>query len=111
MSDYEQETLATLRKIYDLLELLAEEKIAQRDAKQRALLRQIVGGSKGKQKAVFLMQGDRSQKDIVTEAKIDQGDLSKLVGRLYDEKLLAGDKKLPKLTFPLPGNFFEADAK
>jgi hypothetical protein len=29
------------RKIYGLLELLAEEKIAQRDAKQRAILRQI----------------------------------------------------------------------
>jgi hypothetical protein len=45
MSESSVEILETLRKIYGLLELLAEDKIAQRDAKQRAALREIVGTS------------------------------------------------------------------
>jgi hypothetical protein len=111
MTDYEKGVLEALGKIFGLLELLAEEKIAQRDAKQRAILRQIVGGNKAKQRAIFLMNGQRAQKDIVTNGRIDQSDLSKLVGRLEAEKLLTGDKKFPLLAFPVPANFFETDGK
>ena len=50
MSDASVELLETVRKIYGLLELLAEEKIAQRDAKQRLALSEIVGASPAKQK-------------------------------------------------------------
>ncbi len=57
MSDDLNELLATVRKIYELLELLAEDKIAQRDAKQRTALLEIVGTSATKQKSVFLMDG------------------------------------------------------
>jgi hypothetical protein len=64
MSDDSAELLETVRKIYGLLELLAEDKIAQRDAKQRATLLEIVGTSATKQKSVFLMDGTRTQTEI-----------------------------------------------
>lgn len=61
------ETLDLLRKIHGLLELLAEDKIAERDAKQRKTLVEIVGASVPMQKAVVLMDGTRTQKDIHTQ--------------------------------------------
>ena len=57
MSDESVELLETVHKIYGLLELLAEDKIAQRDAKQRNALLEIVGTSATKQKSVLLMDG------------------------------------------------------
>jgi hypothetical protein len=111
MSDDCSELLETVRKIHGLLELLAEEKIAQRDAKQRTALLEIVGTSAKKQKSVFLMDGTRTQKEIVTETSVNQGDLSTMVGKLYNAKLLMGDKKKPKLAISIPPNFFESNAE
>lgn len=110
MSEYETEMLQAVQKVLGLLELLAEDKIAQRDAKLRTALRDIVGGNRAKQRATILMDGTRLQKEIVSEASFDQSDLSKLVGKLYDAKLLVGDKKYPKLGFPVPSNFWESDS-
>ena len=75
MSD-DSELLETVRKICGLLELLAEDKIAQRDAKQRTALLEIVGASATKQKSVFLMDGSpnaggNTQGDL-RESKIPQ---------------------------------------
>lgn len=107
MSD---ELLTIARKIHDLLELLAEDKIAERDAKQRSLLREIVGIGK-KQAAVRLMDGSRTQKEIITESSLAQSKVSSLVGELSDAGLLIGDRKLPKLAISIPANFFEVSAK
>lgn len=111
MSDQSTELLQTVRKIHDLLELLAEDKIAQRDAKQRAELREIVGSGVIKQNSVLLMDGTRSQSEIVRETSGNQGNLSTLVGRLHKAKLLADDTKKPKLVISIPSSFFESDAK
>ena len=111
MSEFETEMLQTIRKIFGLLELLAEEKIAQRDAKQRATLREIVGGSKPKQKSVFLMGGMRTQTEIHNNTEINKGHLSTMVGKLEKAKLLVGDTKKPHLAISIPPNFFESDAK
>ncbi len=111
MSEYETEMLQAVRKISDLLELLAEEKIAQRDAKQRAALREIVGGSKSKQKSVFLMNGTRTQTEIHKETEVHKGNLSTLIGRLEKAKLLLGDTKKPHLAISIPSTFFENDAE
>jgi hypothetical protein len=96
-----------VRKIHGLLELLAEEKIAQRDAKQRVTLRQIVGTSPKKQKSVFLMDGSHTQKQIRTKTTVNQGDLSTLVGKMHKANLLVGDTTTPKLAISIPPNFFE----
>jgi hypothetical protein len=101
--------LETVRKIHDLLELLAEDKIAQRDAQQRAKLRSIVGTGKLKQAAVMLMDGTRTQKDIVASSTISKGNASELVSQLAASELLVGDRKHPKLVISLPSNFFETD--
>ena len=69
-------------KMRELLELLAEPAIAQRDAKLREELREIVGSSLKKQRAVLLMDGSRTQKQIVAETCVNQGHLSSMVGRL-----------------------------
>jgi hypothetical protein len=97
--------------MHDLLALLAEDKIAQRDAKLRDQLLQIVGNSKPKQKSVFLMDGTRTQKEIRDEVSVNQGNFSVMVGKLSAAKLLICDTKSPKLAISIPTNFFENHAK
>ena len=111
MSERSGEILETLHKIYGLLELLAEDKIAQRDAKQRAALREIVGTSSAKQKSVFLMDGSRTQTEIRRITSVNQGHLSTMIGKFQKEKLLVSDTKKPKLNFSIPPNFFESNAE
>lgn len=107
MNDDLSELVETVRKIHGLLELLAEEKIAERDAKQRTNLREIVGASPPKQKSVFLMNGTRTQKEIRIATGVNQGNLSTMVGKLHKAKLLAGNTEMPKLAISIPANFFE----
>jgi hypothetical protein len=107
MSDSSAELLETVRKIHGLLELLAEDKIAERDAKQRKTLVEIVGRSVPMQKSVYLMDGKRSQKEIYTEASAHQGQLSTLVGKLNAANLLVGDTRTPRLAISIPPNFFD----
>ena len=111
MSDYETEMLNEIKKISGLLELLAEDKIAQRDAKQRTALLEIVGTGATKQKSVFLMDGTRTQAEIRAETSVNQGNLSTMVGKLDKAKLLVGDTKKPKLAISIPLNFFESNAE
>ncbi len=111
MSDNSNELLATVRKIYELLELLAEDKIAQRDAKQRTALLEIVGTSATKQKSALLMDGTRTQTEIHRTTSLHKGDLSAMVGKLYNAKLLVGDKKRPNFSISIPSNFFESNAE
>jgi hypothetical protein len=110
MSDNSAELLEAVRDIRKLLELLAEPAIAQRDAKLRNELRQIVGASKQKQESVCLMNGERTQKEIHAETSMNKGNLSTLVSKLSEAKLLTGDPKLPNLAISIPPNFFESDA-
>jgi hypothetical protein len=107
MTDDSGEVLKTLRKIEQLLELLAEDKIAERDAKQRKSLREIVGASIPMQKSVLLMNGIRTQKEIRDATSANQGHLSTLIGKLFAAKLLDGDTKVPKLVISIPANFFD----
>lgn len=102
------ELLDEVRKISGLLELLAEDKIAQRDAKQRTRLREIVGVGK-KQAATLLMDGSRTQKEIVDQSSLVKGAVSDLVTKLSDANLLMGDKKFPNLVITIPANFFEGE--
>ena len=101
------ELLETVRKIHELLELLAEDKIAERDARQRSALIEIVGASLPKQQSVYLMDGTRTQADIRKETSVNQGHLSTMVGQLSKANLLEGDPKKPKLGISIPPNFFE----
>lgn len=101
--------LEEVRRIRELLELLAEPAIAERDAALRAKLRAIVGTSQKKQKSVLLMDGSRAQKDIVSETSINQGHLSTMVSQLNEAGLLADGKKLPKLVISIPSKFFESN--
>lgn len=97
-----------VRKIHDLLELLAEEKIGERDAKQRTILREIVGSSPTKQKSVLLMNGEHSQAQIHKKTGVHRGNLSTLVSKLHKAKLLTGDTKMPLLSISIPKNFFDS---
>lgn len=96
-----------LQKILEILTLIAEPQIAQRDEKPRATLRQIVGKSATKGRAVLLMDGSRSQVEIRQVVIVDRSDLSKMVKALRSGGLLTGDDK-PRLTISLPPNFFES---
>lgn len=103
--------LAEARQIRKLLELLAEPAIAQRDAKLRDELRKIVGSSAKKQQSVFLMDGSRTQKDIVDQTSVGKGHLSTMVGQLESAGLLTEGKKHPNLSISIPPNFFDANTR
>ena len=107
MNDSTTELLETVRKIHGLLELLAEDKVAERDAKQRKLLLDTVGRSVPLQKSILLMDGTRTQKEIYTQTSANQGHLGTLVGKLSAARLVVGDTKTPKLAISIPSNFFE----
>lgn len=101
-----EEQTELLREIAQLLRLIAEPAIAKRDQDRRRVLRKIVGKSAMKAKAVFLMDGSRSQSDIRQSMKVDPSDLSKLLKLLRSENLLGTDEK-PKLVISVPAAFFD----
>src|SRR2546423_12733949 len=93
----DEEVLNELRQMRKLLELMAEPAIAQRDAKLRDALREIVGSGEKKQQAVMLMDGSRTQAQIVAQTSVHQGNLSTMVGQLEAAGLLSGGRKQPRL--------------
>lgn len=108
MNDHSEQMLHVLAEMRDLLRLIAEPAIAQRDKKLREALRGMAGSATGKKaRAIFLMDGTRNQIGISNECGINQGDLSVLVKKLKAAKLLKGDPKQPQLAIPIPPNFFE----
>src|SRR5688572_18224694 len=98
-----------LGEIRDLLQVMAEPALAQRDAKLRSALRTLVGASPKKAKAVQIMDGSRTQSIIVKEAGMDAGNLSRLVKDLAGAGLISADQKHPKLLVSLPSNFFDQE--
>jgi len=112
MSDQSEQMLQVLSEMRDLLRLIAEPAIAQRDKKLRASLRSIAGSGTGKKaKAVLLMDGTRNQVGITSACGIDQGDLSVLVKKLKEAGLLKEDRRQPELAISIPSNFFEEREK
>jgi hypothetical protein len=108
MSEESDELLKAVQQIRDLVRLMAEPAIAERDQKLRAELKRIVGNSAPKAKSVFRMDGSRTQAVIRSETGINQGHLSTLVKNLANSKLLSGDGKKPKLAISIPATFFDA---
>jgi hypothetical protein len=98
--------LEMLGEIRDLLRLIAEPQLAERDRKLREELRRIAGKGEKNIKAVLLMDGSRNQTAIVKEASIDFGQLSKLVKALRTAKLLT-DKENPELVIPITESVFQ----
>ena len=96
-----------LREMRDLLRVIAEPALAQRDQRLRTALRETIGKSKLKAKAAVLMDGTRNQAVIRKEAGIDQAELSRLTKTLRNSALVTGEN--PKLTVLIPSNFFETD--
>jgi hypothetical protein len=105
----DKELLNEIIEIRKLLELLAEPAIAQRDAKLRKALLQLVGTSETKQKSVHLMSGTLTQTQIRAQTGVNAGNLSTLVGKMNEAKLLTGDPKFPKLSISILPNFFESN--
>jgi hypothetical protein len=107
MADTSEQLLSAICEIRDLIRLMAEPQIAARDQKLRDELLRIVGKSVPGRKSVFLMDGSRTQMEIHKETGIHNGQLSTLVKQLYENKLLMGEAKKPKLAISIPSNFFE----
>lgn len=98
-----------LTEIRDLLEMIAEPALANRDVKRRSSLRIVVGGSGKKAKAILMMDGSRSQSVIAKESGVDQGNLSRLVKALAVAQLITADHKHPRLLIKVPSDFFDQD--
>jgi len=100
------ELLTAVREIRDLIRVLAEPALAERDQKLRAELKRLVGSSVPKAKAVSLMNGSLSQTEIHNETGMNKGNLSTLVKQLNESKLLTEDSN-PTLAITIPSNFFD----
>lgn len=106
MGDVDEQT-ELLREVRDLLRVIAEPALAERDKKIRRALREVVGRSKQKANAVLLMTGKRSQSELRSAAGMDSGNLSRLVGALRDKGLIKSDERHPELVVAVPFNFFD----
>jgi hypothetical protein len=100
-----------LREMRDLLRVMAEPALAQRDGRLRASLLEVVGKGKVKAKAISLMDGARSQAAICKESGMDTGNLSRLVKALRAKALIGPDEKKPRLVLSVPQGFFEDSEK
>ena len=100
-----------LREMRDLLRLLAEPALAQRDQRLRTSLLEIVGKAKSKAKAVFLMDGSRGQAAVCKESGVDDGNLSRLVKALRTAGLVGPEGKPLKLAIAIQNDFFEQSGK
>lgn len=100
-----------LTEIRDLLQAMAEPALAKRDEKFREAIRTVAGKSQKNGIAIMLMDGSRPQSAIAKEARMDQGNLSRLVKALGTQSLIAADEKHPKLRVNLPPNFFDQKGK
>jgi hypothetical protein len=109
MSDPTNEILHAVLEIRDLLQIMAEPALTERDKRLRAELRRIVGRSLPASKAVLLMDGSHTQRAIHRDTGFNEGNLSTLVKRLAAAKLISGDGKMPKLSISLPPDFFDTD--
>jgi hypothetical protein len=107
MSIASEDVSEAIFEIRDLLRLLAEPVVAERDQRRRGEVKRIVGSSVPKAKSILLMDGTRNQTTIHKETGLNAGHLSTLVKQLSKAGLLVGDTKLPKLAIVLPSNFFE----
>src|SRR5690242_15749532 len=108
MSDHSAEMMSVLVEMRDLLRLIAEPAIAERDKKLREALRAIGGSATSKKaKAILLLDGTKTQAEVIKACSINQGDLSNLVKKLKAAELLKGDSKQPQLAISVPANFFE----
>lgn len=100
--------MSVLVEMRDLLRLIAEPAIADRDKKFREALRVIGGSATSKTaKAILLLDGTRTQADISKACGIAKGNLSILVKKLKAAELLMDDSKQPQLAISIPPNFFE----
>jgi hypothetical protein len=108
MSDHSAQVLSVLAEMRDLLRLIAEPAIVQRDKKLREALLVIGGNATSKKaKAILLLDGTRTQADVTKGCGISKGNLSGLVKELKAADLLKGDPKQPQLAISIPANFFE----
>ena len=107
MGDETTQILSAIHEIRDLMRLIAEPAIAERDRKLRGQLRQIVGKSVPRRKSVLLMDGSRPQIAIHRATGIHKGDLSTLVKQINESHLLNGDPKKPNLAISIPATFFD----
>jgi hypothetical protein len=96
-----------LREMRDLLRVMAEPALAERDKKLRAALLEAVGKSKHKAEVVLLMDGSRTNAQLHKESGMDHGNVSRFVMTLRAKELLQGDEKYPELVISIPSNFFD----
>ena len=101
-----EKKLDLLLEIRDLLRLIAEPQLAERDRKWRDELRKIAGKGEKNIKGVLLMNGSRSQAMIAKEIPMDVGQLSKLVKALRTANLLSGNEN-PEVVIPVTESIFQ----
>lgn len=98
-----------LEEIRDLLKLIAEPQIRERERVGREMVRQIVGKSMKRRAAVLLIDGIRTRVQVQKEASIDQGDMSRLIAALVRAGVVTERDKVPQLKVDLDQSILEEE--
>lgn len=104
-----EQQIALLSEIRDLLQIIAEPQLADRDRKARQRIREVAGRSGKKQAAVLLMDGTRSRSEISQQSELDSGNLSRFIAELREAGVLAEPDGKAKTVCPLPPTLFEQE--
>ena len=99
-----------LREIRDLLRLMAEPQLAERDRKGREAILAIVGRSEKRQKAVLLVDGIRTRAQIQKELGWDDGNMSRLFSALKDAGVCDVQNGIPTLRVSISAAMFNGGA-
>ena len=103
---YDSKSEALLAEIRDLLMVIAEPQLAERDRKIREELKKIGGGEK-KQAAILAMADGNDRKNVMTISGIDGSNLTKLVTELTSVAALEPHDTVLKLRCRIPQDFFK----
>lgn len=106
MANGNESELDVLRDIRDLLMLMAEPQLAERDKARREDLRRIAGKGEKNMRAVLLMDGTKNQAAVAKEVPMDVGQVSRLVKALGEAKLLK-DTPNPHIVIPVSESVFK----
>lgn len=93
----ETDSIRLLEEIRDLLKLMATPQLMERIRDDRTLIRQQVGKSSKRRAAVLLIDGIRTRAQVQRDAKIDQGDLSRLITALKRAEVVNEEEGVPTL--------------
>lgn len=105
--EYNEKIVNLLTEIRELLRIIAEPQLAERDRQGRATIVKIVGRSQKRKSAVLLIDAVRTRADIQKLSEIDPGDLSRFMSELKEAQLCEEQSRVPRLRVSVDEKMFD----